>query len=429
MMKEKVNKPKRIILGVLLVLALVTVAGCTSNKQKKETTAKPLALVGGVLIDGTGNDAVPDAVVVIRKGKIIAAGKSESIEIPGNAEIINLNGAAILPGFINTHVHYAYDSQTLKAFAQAGVTTVRDMQDSNPDRLENWSWFKERDRLLEDPYNSRLLSVGPMITVPGGYPIYLGDELEKAAIVNSPEEARRITKKLIDAGADTIKVAVERGKSLFTEIPTLSQEEVTKIVKEAHKNSVKVAAHITHSQDIPAFLAAGGDEIAHMVLDDELTDDLIKKLVEADVYFGPTMELFTYVEKAPFVLAVDPNYQSYAPALENLKRFVKAGGKVVLGTDFGGLPGGLPGGVPFQSGMPMIEIEAMLEAEMTPMEVIMAATKNAAYICNQADNLGTLEPDKIADILVVKGNPLEDIQALTRPVLVVHNGFIIRNEL
>lgn len=415
------------LLCAWIITALFLLIGCNSTSSKTGPDSRPLVLINGFMIDGTGRDAVQNAVVVIRGDRIAAAGTSGSVEIPSDANIFDLKGAAILPGFINTHTHYVYDPRTLKAFARAGVTTVRDLQDSDPARMKKRSWFTRRDELAKDGFNSRLLAAGPMVTVPGGYPVYMGLRSEKALLLDSPEEARQETQKLIDAGADTIKIAIERGKVYLVEkpLPTLSIAEVKAIVSAAHKNNIKVAAHITHSEDIPLFLEAGCDEIVHMVLDDQLSDDLIKQLVEADVYWGPTLELWSYVEKAPFVLAADPNFQSYLPAIANLKKFVKAGGKVVLGTDFGGLPGG----VKFQNGMPMIEIEAMLKAEMTPMQVILAATKNAAYIVNRENELGTLETGKIADILVVRGNPLDDINALANPLLVVHNGIVIRSEL
>ena len=408
------------VVYVHAVLLAIVPSGCADNASDTEPAiaSASLALVNGTMIDGTGGDPVHDAVIVVRQGRIVAAGSVESVEVPGDAEIVDLNGGTILPGFINTHVHFVYDAEKLKAFAQAGVTTVRDMQDSQ--RMD-WQWFDRRDALLEDPLNARLLAVGPMVTVPDGYPVCYDEE---ALTITSSEQARREIQKLIDAGADAIKIAVETGAAYFSEtpIPTLSQEEVAAIVSVAHQNNIKVAAHITSAQDIPIFLAGGGDDIGHMVVDADLSDALVQQIVDADVYWGPTMELWRIVQQV--YEQQFEGFQYYSFAVANLKKFVEAGGKVVLGTDFGGFWDN-----EFQLGMPMNEIESMLEAEMTPMQVIVAATKNAAAACNRETALGTLETDKIADILVVEGNPLEDIQSLNMPVLVVHNGVIIRNEL
>ncbi len=133
-----------------------------------------------------------------------------------------------------------------------------------------------------------------MVTVPGGYPVYW--EGESGLLVTSPEQARQEIQRLVDAGADAIKIAVETGTVFWAELPTLSTEKVDAIVSVAHQNNIKVAAHITHSQDIPAFLDGGGDEIAHMVLD-ELSDELIERVVAADVYWGTTLELWYLVQQ------------------------------------------------------------------------------------------------------------------------------------
>jgi imidazolonepropionase-like amidohydrolase len=420
-MKKQFKKTDSVVLSVHSILLVYILCGCsesTSDDTTPEAVTESLILVNGTMIDGTGDEPIQDAMIVVRGDRIVAAGRAESMAAPENARVVDLHGATILPGFINTHVHFAYDAETLQAFAQAGVTTVRDMQDS--ERMD-WQWFERRDELLKDPLNARLLAVGPMVTVPGGYPIVFE---EKALIITSSEQARTDIQALIDAGADAIKIAVETGTAYFMEkkMPTLSLEEVEAIVSVAHPSDIKVVSHITHSQDIPIFLDGGGDEIGHMVVDDELSDDLIEQIVAADIYWGPTLELWYLVQQV--YEQQFEGFRYYSNAIANLKRFVEAGGKAVLGTDFGGFPGN-----EFQMGMPMIEIESMLKADMTPMQVIVAATRDAAHACNREKDLGTLEKDKIADILVVEGNPLEDIQALNRPVLVVHNGTVIRNEL
>ena len=136
-------------------------------------------------------------------------------------------------------------------------------------------------------------------------------------------------------------------------------------------------------------------------------------MIEDNVYWEPTLELWRCVRNLHQV-------KWDAQALDNLQRFSQAGGKVALGTDYGGYR------CDFDLGMPMSEIDLMLQAGMTPMQIIIAATKNAAYVCNLEEQIGTLEPGKIADILIVAGNPLVDIQALNDVQMVVHNGVIIR---
>jgi imidazolonepropionase-like amidohydrolase len=155
-------------------------------------------------------------------------------------------------------------------------------------------------------------------------------------------------------------------------------------------------------------LDADVDDIAHIV-EDPLSDQLGARVVKDDVYWAPTLELWKRVGQ-----------QTDRRAVANLSRFVQAGGKVALGTDYAGY------NAVFDLGMPVAEIELMREAGMTPMQIIVAATMHAARVCNLDHELGTLAPGKIADVLVVDGDPLQDLRALTRVRMVIHNGVIIR---
>ncbi len=132
-------------------------------------------------------------------------------------------------------------------------------------------------------------------------------------------------------------------------------------------------------------------------------------MVDNGTYWVPTLELWKRVGGGNDKLAV-----------ANLTRYVAAGGKVALGTDYAGYS------AVFDLGMPVTEIELMQQAGMTPMQIIVAATRNGAHVCNLGDELGTLQAGKIADVLVVNGDPLEDVQALTQVRLVIHNGEVIR---
>jgi len=184
------------------------------------------------------------------------------------------------------------------------------------------------------------------------------------------------------------------------------------IVESAHARDVPVSAHISRSRHLKLALQTGVDDVAHMIVDN-ISDDLIAQAIAADLYWVPTLELWQCVR----VLHQVP---WDAQAIDNLRRFSQAGGKVALGTDYAGYR------CDFDLGMPISEIVLMLKADMTPMQIIVAGTKNAAHVCNLEADIGTLEPGKIADILVVTGNPLDDIQALTEVQMVIHNGAIIR---
>jgi len=209
-----------------------------------------------------------------------------------------------------------------------------------------------------------------------------------------------------------IKIALESGVIFGQEIPMLSPEEVAAIVTEAHTRGTLVTVHVTVSRDLEQALDAGVDDVAHMVTD-ELPDALIERMVKAGVYWEPTLELWKGVSSV--------NPVSYdTRAIDNLRRFVQAGGKVALGTDYEGYS------TQFDLGMPMHEIEGMQEAGMTPMQIIVAATRNAAHVCNLEREFGTLEAGKIADVLVVDGNPWQDVRALANVRMVLRDGVVIR---
>lgn len=380
----------------------------TSTAEPQPATAatpdgtETLALVNGTLIDGTGAAPLADAVVVIRDQRIVAVGARATVPIPTGAQVIDVRGATILPGFFNTHVHRGYSEQNLQAWAQAGVTTVRDLGTSPATDT-----FAIRDGLLQDPRNARLVAAGPMLTVQDGYPMVPWGV--PGLVITSEQDAVFKVNQLLDDGADVVKIALESGSAFRRQIPVLSKAEAAAIVNTAHARGVRVSAHVTAAEDLERVLDAGVDDIAHMPYD-RVSDKLIAKIVEAKLYWVPTLELWQHVGV------------SEAPILDNLHRFVAAGGQVALGTDYAGYA------AQFELGMPLSEMEAMQEAGMTPMQIILAGTRNAAVVCGLDRELGTLEASKVADALVVKGDPLQDIHALGNVRLVIHNGVVIQRQ-
>jgi imidazolonepropionase-like amidohydrolase len=360
-----------------------------------------LAIVNGTLIDGTGADPIKDAVLIVQGERIIAVGPRSSINTPANAQIIDVQGATILPGFFNAHVHGAYDEERLAAWAQEGVTTVRD--------LGAYQWPPPKaliDRVEKDNRYARLISGGIFITPPGGYPIAVFGGHGKT--ISTAEEAPLAVNEMLDQGADVIKISLESGQIFGQQIPMLTPEQVKAIVATAHQRGTRVAAHATVTKDLQRAIDEGIDDVVHMVVD-PINDDLIKAMIDREMYWVPTIELWKNVGQGQ-----DAN------VIENLQHYVAAGGKVALGTDFEGYY------TPFQLGMPTKEIAWMREAGMTPMQIIVAATKNAAHVSNVEDDLGTLEIGKIADVLIVQGDPLQDLEVLSNVQYVIHNGEVIR---
>jgi imidazolonepropionase-like amidohydrolase len=211
-------------------------------------------------------------------------------------------------------------------------------------------------------------------------------------------------------GANAIKVAMEDGYAGTTGLPKLTPEELKAIVTTTHEKGLPVSAHITQGMYIHALLEAGVDDIAHLAYDFVPIQDM-QEMVDRGIYWIPTFTVFR-------------NYGAPSAALQNnLSKFIAMGGQVALGNDYGGGPG------TFELGIPMYEIEMMKASSMSPMQVIVASTLNAARVLRIDAQVGSIEAGKRADILVVAGNPLEDLKALTEIKLVLHNGDIIRNEI
>jgi len=388
-----------------LKLTGATAAGLLIGYDSVQGEDATLCLNNGLVIIGTGADAMPDGAVVIQDGRILAAGPRSQVEIPSNAHIIDVQGGTILPGFINAHVHAAYSVTKLKAWAQGGVTSVRDLGALGPYTPAR---FEIRNTLRANPKCARLVAVGSFINVEGGYPkAHWGGH---PVPVTSPEEARQAVNRLIDDGADVIKTAMESGYAFGQSgWPLLSPEEAKTLVDTAHGRDKTVTAHVTSARDLERALDAGVDEIAHMVVD-TLPEEIVTRMVETGIRWVPTLELWQGVSR---IYPVSHG----SMAIKNLALFVKAGGEVVLGTDYAGARR-----VNFDLGMPIHEIKWMQEAGMTPMQIIVAATKNSARSCDMESDLGTLQEGKLADVLVVDGDPLADIHALTRVRMVLHEG-------
>ena len=353
-----------------------------------------LILRNGTVIDGTGATPTSNATVVIQNGYIQSV-STEAVSRSG-AQVIDIEGRTILPGFFNAHVHRAFKADVLRAWAQEGVTTVRDLGASL--RMDQ---FAKRDRLMQYNRHARLITVGPMISTLRGY---------GTLKVSSPEDAREQVDALARAGADLIKIGIEDSLK-FRRHRLISLQEIRAIVETAHACKLRVSAHVTRARHLALAIEGGVDDVAHMIVD-PLPDELIEKMIEQNMLWVPTLELWAGVSQM-YHLTWD------VQAIENLRRFVAAGGQVAIGTDYAGH------GCPFELGMPLKEMKLMQAAGMTPMQIIVAGTRNAAHVCGLR-NHGTLEPGKVADVLVVEGNPLHDLGALKRTHLVIHNGERIR---
>ncbi len=394
-------------LRYLCLLTLLATAGCTRPDASPHITpqgspyvsaASSLALVGGTLIDGTGRPPVENATVLIADGEIVAAGTRDAVTIPAGARIVDVTGDTVLPGFINAHVHDAYDVGRLETWARAGVTTVRDEGILGSTTLSQA--LSLRDSLAGYPRYARLISAGHMLGPPAGY---------GRRAVASEVEATRIVNEELDDGVDLVKFSAEDGYAGRAGLPIFDQDVMDALVAAAHARGARVSVHVCDARYLDAVLDAGVDDIAHIQYD-VVSDDLIRRMVDQDVYIVPT-------------LTVLEAYGALAGSQANLRRYVEAGVQIALGNDYTAVPQNSFDH--FELGMPMHEIRRMHEAGMTAMEIILAATRNAAHVCGLESELGTLEAGKAADVLVVGGDPLADLEVLLDVRYVLHGGEII----
>jgi CubicO group peptidase (beta-lactamase class C family) len=350
-------------------------------------------LVNLVLIDGTGAAPVPDAIVLVNDGIIRAAGAAAKTTIPAGYVKVDLHGAYLLPGFINAHVHSAFNESNLKLWLSSGVTTVRDLG-----YLDVPGLVSKKNLLSSDPTHARIVAATPIITRKGGY---------GTVFIDGPEAARAAVKRFVKSGVDLIKIAIEddlQGRRW----QTLSAAEITAVVDAAHAAGMRVSAHVTHERNLSRAIDAGVDDIAHMVVE-PITEDEARAVVAGGILWIPTLELWKGVSE-------DYSLDWRDVAVRNTGIFFKAGGKVALGTDYNGYE------MEFDDGFPLTEAKLLLEAGMSPMDVIVAGTRNAAEACGRAAEIGTIAKGQTADLLAVARDPLADISALAEPVQVFKAG-------
>lgn len=410
-----------------------------------------LAITNGIVIDGRGNDPLTEATILIEGERITAVGSRSHVNIPRDATVIDAAGGSILPGLIDTHVHFLLEYpdmlrglltppslrllQTIprmRATLEAGVTTVRDAGGS-PAGLK---MAVERGMVA----GPRMQVAITILSQTGGhgdhyYPCCVDIGLVGRfydvpdGVVDGIEEMRKGVREILRAGADWIKLATTGGVLSPADAPTSSQftlEEIATAVYEAAAQGKRCMAHAQGTQGIKNALLAGVASVEHGVY---LTDELIDLMLKKDVYLVPTLvaplavikfsqehpELLPPVMAAKALSVVEDHQRSF-------RRAVEAGVKVAMGTDLGvGCHG--------DNGQ---ELVLMVENGMTSMQAIVASTSSAARLLHLDQTLGTLEVGKLADVIIVDADILSDIRKIGDPAnvkLVLKGGQAAKNTL
>ncbi len=394
----------RALLPLLLLLG-----ACADPGRQGGQGEVPLAVLNGRLFDGSGGPLVENAVVVIRGDRVVAAGPAAEVEIPEDARRIDAGGGLIMPGVIDNHVHLNLllekEKDPLTRWLRAGVTTLVDCGSPRGGVARLRARAARASRRAP-----RLLVAGPIFTAPKGYPALPG-ETEGDALaerVTSPEEAERKVDRLLGVEkADLVKVAIETGFSSDYNDPggwpVPGRPVLAALARAAHRNGRTIRAHVTQPGELEAALETGFDATAHTPISD-VPEALLVRAARAGMIFTTTANLW----------AEDP--AATAAAQRNLTRYVRLGGRIALGTD-----------VPFQPGsiMPVAEMRRLVEGGLTPREVLLAATSHGAHAVGRGKDLGTLAPGRLADLIVVAGDPLTRIGDMGRVRVVVRGGEVI----
>ncbi|MBE2232901.1 MAG: amidohydrolase family protein [Anaerolinea sp.] len=405
----------------------------------------------GTLIDGNGGAPIKDGALLIQDNRIRAVGRKADIALPADpVAMIDAGGGWILPGLIDTHVHLMLEGIDIpkllttpfslhfyKALGHmrrtldAGVTTVRDAGGADLGlKMAQESGQVAGPRMQ--------ISVSALSTtgghgdgwMPSGmtldiFPAYPG---KPKGICDGVEDVRRKVREVLRAGAEVIKVCATGGVLSPTDHPEFTQfseAELRVMVEEgAYRRGVKVMAHAQGAEGIKNAVRAGIHSIEHGIY---LDDEAIELMLAHGTYLVPTLLAPLSVVEQAEAKGNMPEYgvrkarETIEIHSESIERAYRAGVTIAMGTDAGVMP----------HGTNLRELGLMCQIGMSPMEALVATTKTAAACLGWQDRVGTLEPGKLADVVVTKTDPLAHIRSLEETdniVLVVQDGRVVKEK-
>ena len=398
-----------------------------------------IAIHAGHLFDGSDQLAA-DQVILIKGDRIVKVGPARNVQVPADAEIIDLTHATVLPGLIDAHTHVfgngpdfdnqilhdSYQYRTLTALANAqkdlmvGFTTLRDLKTLGA-MYSDVDLRNAIDRGIVTGPRMQVATRGIQTTggfVMRGYSpeVPLPSALQ---VVDSPWAGREAVRDQVAHDADLIKVYAaydfhfsSAGKLVSP--PTFTAEEINAIVDEAHKKGRKVSCHALRGEGLRNCLNAGVESIEHGV---ELEDADIKLMAQKGIYLVPT--LYHYQLDRERDMKKYAGHSVAEVSEPSFRRALAAGVKIAFGSGVG----------PFPHGTQTKEFEYMVKFGMTPPQAIRAATSEAAQLMGWQDRIGSVEPGKFADLVAVAGDPIADITELERVKFVMKGGQVFKNEL
>lgn len=402
--------------------------------------AETTVITADRMIDVANGKVVKQAAVIVTDNIITASGRLKDLTVPNEATRIDLGNATLMPGLMDMHVHLTSDATrhgykrlevSLPRAAITGVKHAKATLDAGFTTVRNVGAPGFADVALRDAINAgdvvgpRMFVAGPSLGVTGGHcdsnllPYEYDNYSE--GVADGPWEVRKKVRRNIKYGATVIKFCATGGVlSKGTKVggQQYTFEEMKALIDEAHLRGLTVATHAHGTNGIKAAIKAGVDSVEHVSLLDDEAIDLAKK---NGTYFSMDIYVTEYIlgegEKAG-ILEESLNKERIVGKTqrENFEKAVKAGVNMVFGSDAGVYP---HGDNPKQ-------FARMVKFGMTPIQAIQAATINPARLLKQEATLGSLEKGKLADIVAVPGNPLDDMSLMEKVGFVMKDGQIVK---
>lgn len=463
-------------LVVMFAFVLAACAPQSTNETDEKTQISGLAYVGATIVDGTGEDPIENGVLVVDRGRLTHVGDASSVSVPPDMQRVDVSGQWIVPGLIDTHIHFMESGRpemdkglrsldpslseeadvawiksrlpyTLSRYLCSGVTTVLSV--GGPIHIE-FGAKKLAARLEETP---RVLVAGGPIANSGFEWVFDGEPAVFWA--DTEQQMREKVREFASHGADAIKLGyVGPAMGVQTEVTPEAYAPIMRAAaKEAQLHGLPIVTHVMMKQEFEAVLDTGLDAFAHLAFDAAINDAAVEEVVAKDIAVAPTISVFTRmievfegtveltsIERQCADPEVTSTYTSYPqteagaqafavmaqglkvafPNMEaamgdSIRRLQLAGARFIIGSDASHI--GTSHGVALHTEMQLLE-----QAGVTPMNLLLAATKHGAEVLGKSDEFGTLEPGKSADFLVLDADPLETVSNLQAIHTVVKQG-------